>query len=76
MKWFFHTFKDVVHMRARAEGPGGIVGDAFCEIRKGEDAYGVPYAILAKTGVGVLSVGRHGRGRILPQRKRPLSGRS
>jgi hypothetical protein len=48
MKWYFHAGDDgAVHMRARATGPGGLVGDAFDKVEKGGSAYGVAHKQLS-----------------------------
>ena len=35
-RWFFSTHENVVHLQARGEGEGGLVGDFHQEVRPGE----------------------------------------
>ena len=55
-KWFFYRDGDTVGMRARFEGDGGLIGDAFDQVRPGEEAFGLSYQTLFDARAGVLIV--------------------
>ena len=66
VQWFFYIDdKNVVQMRARAEGPGGMIGDAFHEVAEGdEDFFGVSYDEMMAQGGGVVEVSEDGVGKL------------
>jgi len=61
----FSTRNGQVQLLARAEGAGGIVGDARELLIRGQDFYGVPHAALVKANAGVVEVDDNGVGKIL-----------
>ena len=65
MKWMFSTHNGQVQCLARAEGDGGIIGDACEVITRGQDFYGVPYAALIKADAGTVEVNDKGVGKIV-----------
>jgi hypothetical protein len=71
-KWFFTTAPDgdVIELRARFEGPGGLIGDAFDEIRPGMLVHGVSFEELKRAGSGVVRVTGPGKARIVRPRLR------
>jgi len=73
--WYFHTKDDgkTIAMIARAEGPGGIIGDAFCTIGPGEEVDGASYDELSRAGGGILKVHDSGHEIVKPPRRRKRS---
>jgi hypothetical protein len=59
-RWFFNfnSRTRTVEMRARATGPGGIVGDAYSELRAGQRSPipGLDYRRLAAMKAGSFSI--------------------
>ncbi len=47
-----HTESGNVFVQARAEGPGGMIGDLSREIKPGGDFYGIPFEKLKAMGEG------------------------
>jgi hypothetical protein len=66
MKWYFTTQGETIELRARMEGPGGLIGDAREEVGPGKDFFGLTYDALKKAGAGVVNVGGDGTGAIEP----------
>jgi len=64
MRWMFSTRNGQVQLLARAEGAGGLVGDAREVVTRGQDFYGVPYAALIKADAGIVEVDDKGVGKI------------
>jgi hypothetical protein len=62
--WHFTVVGDVVQLRARFEGPGGMVGDAFDEIRPGQSLHGLSFDELKKAGAGVVEIADDGKAKI------------
>ena len=56
MRWFFGMSGRDVHLQARAEGPGGTVGDAYHTVRPGEKFLGISYAEFKAARAGVVIV--------------------
>ena len=48
MKWYFTTQGETIELRARIEGPGGLIGDAREEVGPGKDFFGLTYDALKK----------------------------
>jgi hypothetical protein len=64
-RWFFTRGEgDVIELRARFEGEGGMVGDAYDEIRPGQKALNVTHQELFAAGAGVLVI-EDGKARIV-----------
>ena len=55
MNFCFVLLGDVVQLQARLED-GDLLGDAYTEVRKGEEFFGVSYDALRKAGNGVVEV--------------------
>jgi hypothetical protein len=56
-KWFFTRGDgNVVELRARFEADDGAVGDAFAQIRPGEEALGLSHQQLFDAVAGVVVV--------------------
>ena len=58
MKGFISIFTntDEIELRVRAEGPGGIVGDALRVLRPGDSAFGMRYEELLGHGSGEIDL--------------------
>ncbi|MCP1550696.1 MULTISPECIES: hypothetical protein [Methylorubrum] len=59
MRWYFHTDGDAIEMVARAEGEGGMIGDAHGRIEPNDpilEPPGLTYAALKAAGGGVLEI--------------------
>jgi hypothetical protein len=52
--------KGLIHLRARFEGPDGIVGDAFDEIKPGQNFRNLTYDQLKRAGAGTIRVNADG----------------
>jgi hypothetical protein len=61
-RWYFHLEGETVVLRARLEGDG-LLGDAFSEIRPGQNALGLSYEELRAAGAGTVVI-RNGKARI------------
>lgn len=62
-RWYFHTDGEAIEMVARAEGEGGMVGDAHDRIEPGDvlkQPPGLTYAILKEAGAGILEIADDG----------------
>ena len=61
-RWYFTKDDDgTIELRARFEGPGGMIGDARNVLHPGEPALNVTYAELFAAGAGVLVISRNGK---------------
>ena len=43
-------------VKVRAEGPGGIIGDAEIIVGPGESIFGVPYSTIKRHGPGSMEI--------------------
>jgi hypothetical protein len=75
--WYFGVGDDgkTIAMIARAEGPGGLIGDCFREVGPGEAVDGVPHDELLAAGGGVLKVHDGGHEIVKPRRRKPGTAR-
>ena len=71
MRWFLGMSGRDVHLQARAEGPGGIAGDAYHTVRPGEKFLGISYAEFKAARAGVVIVEDDGTARINNAKHRP-----
>lgn len=55
-RWYFTMDGETVVLRARFEGDGGMVGDAFDECHPGGDWGGLSYDELRAAGAGSVVV--------------------
>ena len=53
MKLFFQKVGKTVEIDMRAEGPGGMVGDARSICKPGQKRFGIPYADWSAMQAGV-----------------------
>jgi hypothetical protein len=60
MNWFFEVVGDVVQLHARLED-GETLGDAYTEVRAGEDFYGISYDTMKQAESGVIAVDEAGK---------------
>lgn len=66
MNFYFELVGNVVQLQARLED-GDLLGDAYTEVRQGEDFYGISYDELRKAGSGVVELSEKGDGRIIKE---------
>jgi hypothetical protein len=62
---FWRVGDDKIEARARVEGDGGIIGDAFTEVAPGQALAGVSFEELVSRAPGVVKVDEEGRGRVM-----------
>lgn len=64
MNFYFELVDDVVCLRARLED-GELLGDAYTEVERGGEFYGISYDALRKAVNGVVEVDERGNAKII-----------
>jgi hypothetical protein len=61
VKWFFTVEHDGnVHLQARFDGPGGMIGDVREVVRHGQEFKNLTYAQLLQAGAGMIEEAPNG----------------